>query len=157
MAALCCLTFFYAAAQDDELFVMREATLDSALYGRNIFSVVTESRAGQGKVTIEQPGALVTAMSAHKAGNSERTIPGYRVRIFFDNSRNARAMSQQVADNFSALYPGTNVYREYENPYFKVTVGNFRTKGEATKFMNSIKGQFPSVFLVKENINYPSF
>ena len=156
MAVLACVSLFHAAAQNDPAAV-RESTLDSTLYGKNVFTVISQSRAGQGKVTIDQPNSLESAMASHKTGNASKQMNGYRVRIFFDNSRNARTVSEQVAASFSAIYPNVSVYREYENPYFKVTVGNFRTKADATRFLNNIKGQFPSGFIVRERITYPSF
>ena len=156
IAVLACLSLFHAAAQDD-LTAVKEAALDSSLYGKNVFTVIGQGRTGQGTITIVQPKSLVTAMATHKTRNASKQMNGYRVRIFFDNSRNARAVSEQVAGSFSAVYPSVAVYREYENPYFKVTVGNFRTKADATRFLNTIKGQFPSGFIVRERITYPSF
>jgi hypothetical protein len=155
IAALACLSLL-AAAQDD-LTVVKEASLDSTLFGKNVFTVISQGAPGQGKITIDQPSSLVSAMATHKTRNASKQMNGYRVRIFFDNSRNARAVSEQVAGSFSAIYPSVAVYREYENPYFKVTVGNFRTKADATRFLNAIKGQFPSGFIVREKITYPSF
>jgi len=80
---------------------------------------------------------------------------GFRVRIFFDNKQSARAESERIASEFSSVSPGIAVYRIYENPYFKVTVGDFRTKSEATRFMNSIKGIYPQAFITRDQINYP--
>ena len=56
---------------------------------------------------------------------------------------------------FRSLYPEIVAYRIYANPYFKVTVGDFRTKSEAMELLTRIKGAFPSAFVVKENIEYP--
>ena len=53
------------------------------------------------------------------------------------------------------MYPGVAVYRTYTNPYFKVTVGDCRTKSEAMKLLSRIKRNFSSAFVVKENIEYP--
>ena len=52
-------------------------------------------------------------------------------------------------------YNDVAAYRSYVNPYFKVTVGDFRTKSEAMQLLQKIRGAFPSAFIVKENINYP--
>ena len=46
-------------------------------------------------------------------------------------------------------------YRTYTNPYFKVTVGDCRTKSEAMELLSRIKRNFPSAFVVKENIQFP--
>ena len=55
---------------------------------------------------------------------------------------------------FSEIHPGIPVYRVYENPYFKVTVGDFRTKSDAIRFMNGI-GEHIWAFITRETIAYP--
>ena len=82
-------------------------------------------------------------------------MSGYRVRIFFDNRQTARSESEATLKKFKSLFPDVMAYRLYANPYFKVTVGDFRTKSEAMALLARIKGEFPSAFVVKENIEYP--
>jgi hypothetical protein len=94
-------------------------------------------------------------MREHISANSKRTISGYRVRIFFDNKQTARAESENTLKKFNGLFPDVTAYRIYTNPYFKVTVGDFRTKSEAMALLARIKGDFPSAFVVKETIEYP--
>ncbi|MBQ0024574.1 MAG: SPOR domain-containing protein [Bacteroidales bacterium] len=108
-----------------------------------------------GEVTVNQSAAIEKALRNQIAENSSRKIKGYRVRIFFDNGKNARNQSAYIADSFAQEYPQHRVYRSHVSPYFNVTVGDFRTKKDAQLFANSIIGRYPSVFLVKEDINYP--
>lgn len=96
--------------------------------------------------------SLVKAMDHYIKKNRTRNVSVYRLRIFFDNKQNARSVSEQVLTEFAEVYPDVPAFRGYVNPYFKVTVGNFRTKSEAMKFLNQIKGQYPSVFLVRESL-----
>ena len=96
--------------------------------------------------------SFVKAMDHYIKKNRTRNVSVYRLRIFFDNKQNARGVSEQVLTEFSEAYPDVPAFRGYINPYFKVTVGNFRTKSEAMKFLNQIKGQYPSVFLVRESL-----
>ena len=119
--------------------------LDSTLAGVDILSLVD----------VNQSDAITEAFDQYTENNKSRQIAGYRVRIFFDNSRSARTRSEEVARKFAGSHPGVKVYRSHVNPYFKVTVGNFRTRDEAQKFAGSISGTYPSVFLVKEHIQYP--
>jgi hypothetical protein len=56
---------------------------------------------------------------------------------------------------FTSAHPGIGAYRTYSNPFFKVTVGDFRSRSEAMELLNQIKDEFPSAFIVKENIHYP--
>ena len=82
---------------------------------------------------------------------------GYRVRIFFDNKQNSRAASEAAMNRFKSLHPGIPAYRSYESPYFKVTVGDYRTKSEAMALLQRVKDAFPGAFVVKGNIRFPVF
>lgn len=128
--------------------------VDSMLVGIDILENI-QSENGTGMVVIHQSSAIKNAINSHISANKERKIQGYRVRIYFDNSKNARNQSDYIAHSFAAAHPEHKVYRSHVSPYFKVTVGDFRTKTEAQIFAQSISGQYPSVFLVKESINFP--
>jgi hypothetical protein len=133
----------------DSVIYRPVATADSALVGKNIFNVLPDN------VNVRQSQQIANSMKSHVASNGARTISGYRVRIFFDNKQNARTESETVLKRFNGLYPDVMAYRIYANPYFKVTVGDFRTKSEAMALLARIKGAFPSAFVVKENIEFP--
>ncbi|MBP5506144.1 MAG: SPOR domain-containing protein [Bacteroidales bacterium] len=166
-AIIIILTLFAAAplafAQNDVIPAVDStyaaaAAVDSTLAGKDIFNLLGNDAASyvrEGTVVIDQSPAMAGAMRQHISSNANKKMTGYRVRIFFDNRQTARSMSERVAGGFKAQHPGIGVYREYENPYFKVTVGDFRTKNDARRFLNSIKGAYPSGFIVKERINYP--
>lgn len=133
------------------------ASVDSSLVGINIFSLLSQDGInGSGTVVINQSNAVRNAMSRHIAANQNKKINGYRIRIFFDNSQLARINSESIANSFSSAYPGIGVYRGYDNPYFKVTVGDFRTRVDAMQFLQEIKNSYPSGFVVKDEINYPT-
>ena len=133
----------------DSVIYRPVATADSTLVGKNIFNVLPDN------VNVRQSQQIANSMKSHVASNGARTIPGYRVRIFFDNKQNARTESEAVLKRFNGLYPDVMAYRIYANPYFKVTVGDFRTKSEAMALLARIKGAFPSAFVVKESIEFP--
>lgn len=133
----------------DSVIYRPVATADSTLVGKNIFNVLPD------KVNVRQSQQIANSMKSHVASNKARTMSGYRVRIFFDNKQNARTESEAVLKRFNGLYPDVMAYRIYANPYFKVTVGDFRTKSEAMALLARIKGTFPSAFVVKENIEFP--
>jgi len=105
---------------------------------------------------VEAPAYLDNAMKGYINRNSSRKNTCYRIRIFFNNSQNSRTASSEIAREFSERYPDVPVYNQYVNPYFKVTVGDFRTKSEAMMFMTAIKPHYSSAFLVKEAFVIPS-
>ncbi len=103
--------------------------------------------------SIVMPDSLDVAMQKQVEKNKSRKTTGYRVRIYFDNSRDARVISEQIVADFKLRYPDIPVFRIYDNPYFKVTVGEFLSKADAMRFMETIRRDYPTVFLVKESFS----
>ena len=140
----------------DSLVYTPKASVDSTLAGKDVFrDMPSRLRGDEATVDVGQSEILEKSMRAHIEANPKRTLSGYRVRIFFDNKQSARHESEQTLKRFRVMYRDVAVYRTYTNPYFKVTVGDCRTKSEAMKLLSRIKGNFPSAFVVKENIEYP--
>ncbi len=154
--ALCMLAAFSASAQTESV-PGKAPAVDSTLIGKNIFNILpSKGKGAKADVTVHQSQAIQKALSNQIASNSSRKVSGYRVRIFNDNKQNSRGASEAALNRFKGMYPGVAAYRTYTNPFFKVTVGDFRTKSEAMQLLQQIKGSFPSAFTVKESsINYP--
>ena len=102
---------------------------------------------------IKESDSLSLAMEKYVEANKERTITGYSLRIFLNNSQDSRHRSEEKLISFVDRYPGLPTSRVYENPYWKVTVGRFRTKAEALRFKEKIEEYYPGTFLVKENFS----
>ena len=155
-----------AAAQDTAAvipdgYAVRDSvapTADSALVGKNIFMILPSKVKGNpADVRVHQSPEILSAMNSHFEANRGKAVSGYRVRIFFDNKQTARNESLAVMNKFSAEYHDIPVYRSYVNPYFKVTVGDFRSKSEAMQLLRRIRNEFPAAFIVKEkSISYPA-
>ena len=141
----------------DSLVYRPVEVVDTTLAGKDIFAIMPVAVDGEGAdVSINQSPEVATAVRKHVHSNNGRTLKGYRVRIFFDNKQTARTESEKILKEFRKAYPEIAVYRVYANPYFKVTVGDFRTRSEAMEMLSRIKYSFPSAFVVKENIEYPA-
>ncbi len=165
LAALCA---FVAGAQDnvvvpdgyelvDSLVYRPAAAADTTLVGKSVWSVMpSTSRGDAADVRVSQSGKIKSALDAQVAANHARAISGFRVRIFFDNGQNSRNDSETVLRRFESMYHGIPAYRTYANPYFKVTVGDFRTRSEAMALLVRLRNEFPRALLVKEKINWPS-
>ena len=141
----------------DSVITVPAPKIDSTLAGKDIFAVLPSKAAGApADVKVHQSALIRNSLGLHIKNNAGRPIEGYRVRIFFDNRQSARQDSEAMMEQFERMYPGVPAYRSYVNPYFKITVGDFRTKSEAMSFLQSIIGVFPKAFIVKEHIEYPA-
>ena len=142
-----------AAAQEpatDTTSVGASQPLDSLLVGASIFDRLAEYN-----TEVNQIPQIREAFSKYIEQNSGKKRHGYRIRIFISNAQNARAQSLEVENSFKKLFPAIPTYRTPSNPYFKVTVGNYRTRSDAARALTIIKEEYPAAFMVKEIIDYP--
>ena len=72
-------------------------------------------------------------------------VEGWRVQIKFTSKRED-ILPYQV--KFARLYPEVPAIISFESPYYKLTIGNFRTRNEALKISHLIKRQFPGAYPV---------
>lgn len=139
----------------DTLYCDTVIKMDSTLVGKTIFDVLPSySKGDAGNVSVNQSFALREAMQRHIAETGFKEINGYRIRIYFSNAQNAREASMAAAWRFQSHFEGYNVYRQFVNPNFKVTVGDFRTRSEALAFLDAVRADFPAAFIVREKIHF---
>lgn len=106
------------------------------------------------QVTVELDSQLVSNYNKLIAKNMKSSgIPGYRIRIYSESGIGAKKDQQQVRARFLSLYPGLDAYNRYDEPFFKVYVGDCRTKSEALKLNDIIKKDFPNPIIVPDFIN----
>ena len=80
------------------------------------------------------------------------SVSGYRIVIFMSNASTARAEAMAARESFDTLYPDEPSHVVYDNPYFKVAVGNCTTQEEAIMLMERVRSNFPKAFMMRERI-----
>lgn len=87
-----------------------------------------------------------------ETNKSANGIQGYRVQIFFGSERK---QAQDAKTKLLQLMPDEEVYLIYQQPYFKVRVGDYRTKLEAEAVYRKLLHEFDKLFIVPDKINLP--
>jgi len=124
--------------------------------GEDILVQVRQNKPNQGKVTINQNPQIERVFNLDILQNARQPgMQGYRIRIYFDLGQKSREQSENSANEFMAKYSGVSVYRSYISPYYKVSVGDFRTRDNALKFYQLLLKDYPKAFIVPEWINFP--
>jgi hypothetical protein len=115
-----------------------------------------------GKLNIIQDPALDTLISRYILGyinleqkNGYEGMEGYRIQIYNSSSRNAREESGKVQAEFISKFPEKSYLLFAEPGYYKIRVGDFRTKTEATGIFLLISKVFPDAYIVPDIINFP--
>lgn len=79
----------------------------------------------------------------------EGRFSGYRVQIHFGPDREK---AKEAKAKFVLKYTDKAAYDTYDQPNFKIRVGNFRTRLEAHAFMKELQVEFPGAFIVQCDI-----
>ena len=119
---------------------------------KNIFNKLNDSNGGD--IKIYQSPQLRLAMEKQFASiDNKKGIEGYRIQIYFGNGKSARQKTNNVRVTFISQHKDTKAHIVYDNPYFRVKVGDYRTKSEALNFLTKIKPQYPDAFIVPDIID----
>lgn len=80
-----------------------------------------------------------------------RNQPGFRVQVISTNKRNE---ANDVKARVMQLQPDYRTYLDYQAPYFKVRVGDFKSREEAADLRDKLSNSFPGgIFVVPAIIN----
>jgi len=97
--------------------------------------------------------AIDQLIEKHKEYNQANPgVDGFRVQIFFDSGNNSKRAATVAREHFMELYPQVVAYLTFKSPYYRVRVGDFRTKLEAEGFLIQLTGQYPNAFPVPDRV-----
>jgi hypothetical protein len=104
----------------------------------------------QAQVTVEKSG-WADALSAKYDlfSKTVEEVPGYRIQIMYANNRDETNLAKA---NFYQLFPAIRAYVIYEQPYYKLRVGDFKNKLQLTKGMSLIAPIYSGCFTVKDDV-----
>lgn len=105
---------------------------------------------------VSQDERIGFLLRAHRnAMMDRRGVPGFRVHLYMDSGIRSRLNTQQEQAAFEEKYPDLKSYIVYEEPYFKLRVGDFRTRLDARRFLEKIRRDYPAAYIVVDRINFP--
>jgi hypothetical protein len=127
------------------LFMALLAILATSVYGQK-----------KGTLNVDQDSRVERLMKKQRdvyAANN--TMNGYRVQIFMEIGNEAIRHAESMKRKFTEAFPELPVYLSYDQPYYRLRVGDFRNRVEAEKYMRLIKPKFSLAFVTADIINPP--
>ena len=90
------------------------------------------------------------AINEETTRESRRTANGFRILVINSNDRNkVFAAKAKIYQNYPELKP----YLLYQPPFYKLKVGNFRTREEAEEYQRALSKDFPTgLYIVRDII-----
>ena len=106
----------------------------------------------RGRVEIKGDVAVTQLVQKHIELNERiRTIPGYRIQVASLSGTSSKNRAFEMKERIREAYPGVEAYVVFDEPNFKVKVGDFRTRLEAYVFLQHIRLDFPGT-IIRDNI-----
>ncbi|MES2619524.1 MAG: hypothetical protein V4615_01645 [Bacteroidota bacterium] len=100
--------------------------------------------------TVKQDEKISELLDKYKDySNKKEFTEGYRIQIMYTDVRD------EVYQSKGAMYkefPDLTSYVEYEQPYYKLRLGDFKSRLESTYFLQQIITLYPGAFIVKDKI-----
>jgi len=143
-------TFLFAA-----IFIFSFGIGFSQTTIENLGFLPEERGAKDGTVKIWQDSRLNAIVKKHIQTNN-KTFPGFRVQIYFGSGNQAMNQANSLKTAFLNKYgKDYGSYIVYDAPYFKLRVGDFRSRAEAICFQHKIAKVFPNAWVVPDVVGYP--
>ncbi|GGH01153.1 hypothetical protein GCM10007415_41510 [Parapedobacter pyrenivorans] len=109
-----------------------------------LISLMQRNRKGTNITATATPNRVIDKKTATRT-----TAMGFRVQIYSGSDR-TEAYAEQA--RFKKLYKDIDTYLSYEEPNYRVKVGDFRSRSEAQDLMQGLRRQFHNVFVFTEEI-----
>lgn len=120
-------------------------------------SIVAKLNATPG-VTVNQPDALTKRLekvAANTESAAQETSPAvsqtqsgrtgtFRVEVYSDNTRNAKANATARRNAVKSRFPRFNVALVFESPFWRVKVGPYSNRSDAEATLAEIRNTFPA-------------
>jgi hypothetical protein len=119
------------------------------------FTVVGFSQT-QGKIEVIQSPLVDSLIEITRNNPSLTKIEGFRIQIFMESGNQAVSNAQTAIAQFQTQFPEFQTYLSFGQPYYRVRVGNFRTRLEAENQLRNILLSFSKAFIIKEIIDPPA-
>lgn len=108
------------------------------------------------RLVIVQDPTIDTLVIRHIIANASKNgVDGWRIQIYRGGHRTAGDDSNKIRARFMEDFPDIRTYRTFDRPnWFKVKVGDFRTREEAAIVYFDILKKYPEAYLIRDVIAY---
>lgn len=86
---------------------------------------------------------------------NDSTIDGYRVQIFMELGNDALRRADSVKEVFMAQHPEVPIYLIFGQPYYRLRIGDYRTRLEAENMYQQVRKEYSNAFVTADRIELP--
>lgn len=117
------------------------------------FNSIAFSQKVEGNANVDRDPRIDRLIEKHRQYNQANPgVDGYRIQIFFDSGNNSKKTAQTIREKFMELYPDVAAYLTFNSPYYRVRIGDYRTKLEAEGVLYQLASIYPNAFTVTDRV-----
>ncbi len=122
----------------------------------DIFKKLESKSINGGAVHIAQSDNIKHVFYMHLQAQRKITRNnGWRICVFADSGQEANRKAESVRSIFITRFRNVRSYKIFNYPFYRVYVGDFRSKSEAMKFLKVLEREFPNAYIVPDVISQP--
>ncbi len=111
--------------------------------------------AQSGNTGIKTNAKIDSLIYLHKEYNKKfQVIPGYRIQIFKESGNKALEEAQKTVEEFYNEFPDIPAYLSFQEPFYRIRAGNFKTRLDALGQLEQIKKEFKNAWVISEYIYF---
>ncbi len=130
------------------LFLFISCFINHSTFAQNITTFNSDS-----SIIITKDKRFDELVNKQKEQNLvNQSMRGYRIQIYFGG---IRQKASELKLDFNSRYPDIQAYISYQQPNFKVRIGDYRNRFDAQKFLKEIEGLYPTSFIVPDDVKLP--
>lgn len=115
-----------------------------------------QGQANEGTLLVNQDPRIDSLVALSIAYNqSFPYISGYRVQIFMASGNDALSNAEKVKEDFDTNFPNLTAYLTFREPYYRVRVGDYRTRLEANQQLKAIRKSYQDAWIILDKISLP--
>lgn len=120
-----------------------------------VFSLSCFSQ-NEGFLILEQDQRIEQLIQRQKEIHAnDSTIDGFRIQIFMESGNDAVEKANAAMAEFQLKYPDIPIYLVFGQPYYRLRVGDFRTRLEAEKTHRLLVKDYKKAFVTSDRIQLP--
>lgn len=112
----------------------------------------TAQEAG-GKLNVRFMTASLDSLVRYSAQSNanQTTLDGFRIQIYSGSGVTSKNDAAETQARFMKMHPEEKAYIIYNAPFWRVRVGDYRTRSEALRLLNKLGGSFSGSYIVRDN------
>lgn len=152
------MAFAGASAQSSTTISSSDTTITCQINRSGVIKVThPDALEARLRKTVNVEDSVTSGNIEQKAGRV-RKMGGYRVQIYSDNNaRTAKNEARTKERAIAGAFPDMATYVIYDSPYWRLRVGDCRSRAEADELAEEIKKAFPAykaeITVVRDRIN----